>query len=47
MANDIIGEHSGTIIIESDPGQYTVVTISIPNGAHREQITEEEWSGVA
>ncbi len=30
IANDIVREHRGTLIVESEPGIYTVVTISIP-----------------
>ena len=43
IANDIIREHRGTITAESQPGEYTVVTVSIPMGEDRETEFAQEW----
>ena len=45
IANDIIREHRGTIIADSQPGEYTVFTISVPMGEDREIEFAREWEG--
>ena len=43
IAKDIIREHRGTIVAESEPGEYTVITVSIPMGEEREAEFAREW----